>query len=695
MAFQKVVVKPGVNVEFTPTLNEAGWSFSNLIRFKAGLAQKLGGWQRISQLMFTGTVRGMHAWNDLTGLSYLAGGSEQRLQVFQNQTGQLIDITPIRQTDNVAVNFSTDGVTSTVTVVDAGNGASATDWVDVVVPVSVGGLVLQGLYQIQTIVSSSTYTITAAKPSTALVNNGGAVPLFTTLNTQTYVRVTLANHGYPLGSTTAGLFSVQISTTVAGITMFGTYTAVTTGLGGLSDANNFYIVPGAAATSGTTGSENGGNAQFQYLISTGLVSVTLEGGYGFGTYGSGPYGVGTGAVPVALRSWYLDNFGQNLVGNFNGSTLYQWAPPATVFAGTTNSTNPATPVSNAPITLNSSFVSNPQQMVVALGVQNAGTGGQIDPNLVAWCDAGVITTWTAAANNQAGTFRIPTGSRIVGGLVTPQQNIIWTDLDAWAMQYIGLPFVWGFQKIANECGLISGHAAGVLVQRIFWMGSSNFFTLGPGGATVLPCTVWDTVFNNLNATQAAKIFCAVNTYFQEISWYYPSATGTGEIDSYVKFNVQENAWDYGSLVRTAWQDQNVLGAPIGIDGTGLMQQHEVSPDADGSPMGESIQTGYFDVAGGEAYVFVERMIPDFSYSGTPASVTPGLMLTVYLLEYPGDANSGVGPIAYGPYTITSATQMVVIRGRCRQAALKIQGMGLGTVWRVGAIRHNGQPDGRR
>lgn len=679
MPFQKVALRPGVNADFTPTLNEGGWSVANLIRFKDGQAQKRGGWQRLSQQTFVGSVRGLHAWADLAGNPYLVGGSEQRLGVFTN--GNIVDITPIRATHNVAVNFSTVINTPTVTTVDAGHGAAIGDWVDIVAVVSVGGLLLQGFYQVASVVDNNTYTITATSNATGTVNNGGAVPLFNTTMGSPNVSVTLNNHGLAANQ----LFNVTISTTVGGIVMVGTFVVQS-----VTNANVFVIAPGPNAGATTSGSENAGNAQFQYLVPTGFASATFASGYGVGIYGSGLYGTGSGVVLKPLRQWFLDNFGQNAIGNYSGSTLYQWVPPATTFAGTMIATNPASAVTNAPAAMTASFVSNPQQMVIALGAETSGT---TDPNLVRWCDAGGITIWTASATNQAGSFRIPTGSRIIGGLVGPNQNLIWTDLDLWSMQYVGLPFVWSFNKIANECGLIGARAMGILAQQVLWMGVDNFFVAGSGGVNVVPCPVWDFVFKNINPQQTDKIHCAVNSLFQEVEWYFPSASGSGEIDSYVKYNALEKTWDTGSLPRLSWIDENVLGQPIGIDPTGLMFQHDIPGvyDADGLPMLESIQTGYFDLGDGEAFVFVERLIPDFTMTG-PA---PQLQITAYFLEYPNDANSGVGPITAGPYTITNKSQIIIVRTRSRQAALKIQGIGLGTFWRLGAIRHNGQADGRR
>ncbi len=72
---QKLTLKPGVNVERTPTLNEGGISTSQLIRFFDGLPQKIGGWTELIPEQFVGTCRGMHGWGDLNGNPYLALGT--------------------------------------------------------------------------------------------------------------------------------------------------------------------------------------------------------------------------------------------------------------------------------------------------------------------------------------------------------------------------------------------------------------------------------------------------------------------------------------------------------------------------------------------------------------------------------------------------------------------------------------------
>ncbi len=204
----------------------------------------------------------------------------------------------------------------------------------------------------------------------------------------------------------------------------------------------------------------------------------------------------------------------------------------------------------------------PQQILVAWG--SVSTGQQQDPLTVRWSSILDYTNWTVSTQTQAGSFRIPTGSEIRGGGQGPQQALIWTDLDLYVMQYLGFPLVWGFNQVATGCGLVGPHAFCVMRNSVYWMSSGNFFVLTGGGVRELPCTVWDKVFQNLDVANQNKCVAAANSMFDEITFYFPSLSGgTGEIDSYVKVNVTNGGWDYGTLSRTAWIDQSVLGQPIG------------------------------------------------------------------------------------------------------------------------------------
>lgn len=676
MPLQTITLAPGVNVEKTPTQNAATIQTSQLIRFKAAgdvvLVEKLGGWQKFYPISVNSPVRELHAWEDLNSDLHLAVGAEASLGVITN--GSLQDITPRTLTSDTAPNFSTNSGSGIISITDPNITPSIYDSVYLVTPIAVGGLVLQGSYAITTITGIHSYEITAPQNATSTVSNGGVLPTFTTTINSPAVTVVLANHGYSVGSS----FAVPTPTTVGGITVHGSYLVQT-----VVDANTFTINDVFLATSSATASMNGGNARFIYYI--GISPITPSAGYGIGPYGVGAYGIGVApspspGTPITTTNWTLDNWGEILFACPTNGPIYSWSPESGYFV--------ATKIIGAPEINGGMFVSDPYQILVAWA---SSINGVQDPLLINWSDSGDYTNWTVTALTQAGGYRIPTGSKIVGALQGPQFGFIWTDIEVWAMQYVQPPLVFGFTKLAKECGLIARHAACVINSSVYWMGNNQFYVYAGAGVQPIVCSVWDFVFQDLDTNNLDKIHVAPNNGFGEVAWYFPSASGgTGEVDSYVKFNFILNCWDCGRLDRTAWIDQSVLGQPIGGTSTGLIYQHEVANDADGSPMGEYFETGYNQIAQGEELMFVDWMIPDFRYGKYNAAPSAALNITLKYTDYPNQP-----PKSKGPYTVTSTTNYKNPRLRGRQVAMRVEGFGTGTFWRMGGLRYRAAPDGKR
>ena len=188
-----------------------------------------------------------------------------------------------------------------------------------------------------------------------------------------------------------------------------------------------------------------------------------------------------------------------------------------------------------------------------------------------------------------------------------------------------------------------------------------------------------------------KCVAAANTAFNEVFFFFPSASGgTGEIDKYVKFNTEEKTWDYGVLGRTAWTDQSVLGQPIGSGSDGFIYQHETTNNADGTAIGAYFQSGYWMLAEGEEIVFVDWILPDFKWGLYGTAPTAQIQITIYATMYPGDI-----PQIFGPFTVTQATQYINTRIRARYMAIRMSSSDLGSWWRVGGVKYRFARDGRR
>lgn len=680
MPHASLKLTPGVNQNRTPALNEAAISTSQLIRFVPdaqglGLPQKLGGWTKFFANPISSIVRSLWAWADANDQKYLGIGAVDLLQTLSNNI--LEDITPRTEDYDVVVDVDTTSGSDEVTINITGSNVTSYDSVFIKTQISVGGLVLFGMYQCSAIGANSfniyaTDTLGNPAYATSTVTGGGAVPAYDTTNGSSVVLVTLADHGYSVGDT----FTALVSTTVAGITIFGNYLITE-----INSSSTFSIQTSNAANATASADMNGGDARYELYIGDG--PLPLGTGFGVGPYGAGGYG--SGVTPTAnpgtaitATDWSLDNWGSVLIANPFEGEIYTWNPLV----------NPtvASVIPNAPTANTGCFVAMPQRQIIAYG---STFNGIIDHLLIRWCDVENYNSWIASPTNQAGSYRIPRGSRLVGGIQGPQQGLVWTDTALWSMQYIGQPYVYGFNEVGTGCGLIAQKAAGTMGGVVYWMGPSQFYKLSGGGVEPIYCPVWDVIFQDIDLTNVSKIRFAANSLFNEVTWYYPTTSSNGEVAKYVKYNVGLNQWDFGTLARTAWINQSVLGNPIGVSAERYIYQHETSPNADGQPMASSFQTGYFALSEADVKTFIDQVWPDMKWGYYGGTQNANVQITFYYADYAGQT-----PRVSGPFTVTQSTQYVTPRFRGRLVSIAVSSNDIDSFWRLGNIRYRFQPDGK-
>jgi hypothetical protein len=642
--------------------------------------------------------------------------------------------------------------TQTVTVTLADHGYSVGSTFPVLVSTDVGGISLSGNYIVTTVPSSSTFTIAAANAPTNVltitsaswlasvatigVSGSAIIPIGTSV---VVAGMTPAGYNgtYTVTASSAGSFSYAKTPNPGTATVFGTVTADATTYkmnGGLTRLN-YYV--GQQPTTppigyGAGGYGDGGYGTGVVFSGTGRVytGITIVGNgttatvtlptnvyvtpqtrvtVSSSTNFNGEYTVvsavaGTSSSTFVITAagvytdtgttitmtawgfkmptptepdWALDNWGEYLIASPHAGEIFYWNPSDT--------SGHAVVIPNAPLVNEGCFVAMPERQIIAFG--STFTGFQ-DPLLVRWCDVGNFTNWVGTVTNQAGSFRIPKGSKIVGAIQGPQQGLLWTDLGLWSMQYINLPLVYSFNEIASGCGLVGRKAAGTLAGTVYWMSQSQFFKLSGAGVEPVNCPIWDVIFQDIDTTYWQNVVCAPNSRFGEIAWYYPTLGSGGIPTRYVKYNALMNQWDYGTLTRTAWIDQGVNGPPIGAGGDYNIYQHETSNNADGAPINSWFQTGYFALQEAELKTFLDQVWPDMKwglYDGTQgATVT----ITFYTADYPGDT-----PRQYA-FTVNQSTDFVTPRFRARLVSIRVESNDLNSFWRLGNIRYRFQPDGK-
>jgi hypothetical protein len=757
MPLQKLQFRAGINRENTSYANEGGYYASNKIRFRSGQPEKIGGWTKDTGTYTSaykpstgtlwGVARALFNWINLVGSNLLSVGTSVKYYLQVGINGYYYDITPIRTTTSAgAITFSASNGSPTITVIAPGHGAQTGDFVTFSGAVSLGGnitaTILNAEFQI-TYVSSNAYTITASVNANGSDSGNGGASVVGTYQITTGGSTSTQNVGWGAG-TWGGIVAGAVTTAVSGGTLSSSNTTVTvTSTTGFTTTGNILIgqetisYTGVTATTftGCTRGVSGTGSGAATTHANGAAVVQSTSFTGWGQAAPASQGVGQ-----QLRLWSEAQFGEDLIFNPRGGAMYYWANNANaniinrgVYLGPSQSivTKSGTIVVDAycPSVANLVLVSDASRFVIAFACNDAVGGSTTqDPLFIAWSDQESFATWYPQATNQAGSYRLSNGSQIITAIQTRQEILVWTDTAIYSMQYLGPPYVWGFQIMGSNISIAGPNAVITANNLTYWMGTDKFYVYS-GKVDTLPSTLREYVYTDINLAQSSQFMAGTNEGYNEVWWQYCSST-SDVIDRYVIYNYLDNAWYYGDWStytgttyqgRTAWLDSPLRAYPMAaVYGTpggttnALVVYHENGTD-DGTvnpptPIIAQVTSSDFDIGDGHNFGFVWRLIPDLTFDGSYVN-QPNAMFTVLPRANPG-ANYGssndpsvISTQNYQDqrtYAIQQFTQQVYVRIRGRQMAFQVSSgtvgsttEGLGVQWQLGVPRIDIRPDGRR
>lgn len=711
MPLQLLQFRPGINREGTTLANEGGWFECDKIRFRSGYPQKLGGWAPISSNTYRGIARSLINWVTLKGYNVVGVGTN--LKYYIESGGAYHDITPVRSVATLTNPFTTVSGSKTVTVTDVQHGAITGDFVTFSGASVVGGLDLNGEYQI-TYLTTDTYTIQSSSAATSSATGGGTVTATYQINTG------LATFSYVSGWGTGGwggyAFGTQETALVVPLNSSNTNISVASTIGFSSGNGTILIDSELISYSSNTATLFAGATRNAFGTiatshSNGAVVMNADTFTGWGQSSTQNFG-------LQLRLWSQANFGDYLIINPRNGPLYLWVPeysganvlqfntPAKLLSSSSSGIYQTD--ADCPVIASQVMVSDASRFVIAFGANDYGSSSQ-DPLLVRWSDQESYATWTPSATNQAGSYRLSSGSYIVTSIQTRQEIFILTDAAAYSMQYLGPPYVWGFNILSNNISVIGPNAIGSANNIVYWMGKDKFYVY-TGRVETLPCSLRQYVYGDINLEQNYQVFCGSNEGYSEIWWFYCSANST-VVDRYVIFNYLDKVWYYGNLSRSAWLDSPLQDYPLAATYNHTLVYHENGNDdieinGTVAPINSYIQSSDFDIGDGHNFGFVWRIIPDITFDGSnnPAPDKPEAVFTVRPRQNPGapygsaEAPTVESAQSYANqrnYTVQEFTEIVYTRIRGRQMAFRISSDTIGTQWQLGVPRIDVRPDGRR
>jgi hypothetical protein len=740
MPLQKLQFRPGVNREGTDYSNEGGWYECDKVRFRSGFPEKIGGWIRLSNDTFQGVCRAMWNWVTLNGANLLGVGTN--LKYYIEQGGEYNDVTPIRATFTTASTPSTNNCIYTtngsnvVTVNYANYGGINNDFVTISGATAVGGIPASELnaeHQI-TYIDLDTFTFTVTTAATSTVNGGGGTAITMAFQINTGLDVFVVGTGWG-----AGTWPTYINTTLT-----DPFTATSTGIQvltvaqtahGLTTGNYVYFVSIASNPCGinrlilqkafpvTVTGPNAYTIDISSITASTTSSTAASGGTVVVSTPVAPVrGWGTAAdvgIGQQLRLWTNDNFGEDLIIAPRGGAIYYWDATTGISVRAvelstlaSSSTVPGTIYTYqdfVPNRTNQVIGSAIQRFVIAFGsnpYDPTNPNSTFDPLLVRWSDQENPFLWVPDATNQSGEYRLNIGSSIIMARSTRQEILVWSDAAIYSMQYLGPPYIWGFQLLQDNITIMSPNAAITINNITYWMGTDKFFMYS-GRVETLPCAIWQFIFDDINKDQAFQVFAGSNEAYSEVWWFYCSQN-SNIIDSYVIYNYLERTWAYGTMNRTAWLDSGLRQYPMAADGVNnrILYHEAAVDDISGlTPVAIEayIQSSDFDIGDGHNFGFVWRILPDLTFNGSNVN-QPKVTMIVKPRQNSGApygtadrpaVNSTQNYTSRGTYDVQEFDGQVYTRLRARQMSFRIESTTLGVAWQLGTPRIDIRPDGRR
>lgn len=642
MSFIKLQFKPGVNRDQTSYSGEGGWYSCNLIRFRSGYPQKMGGWSKATSEAFSGVCRQMWNWVTTYQDNLVAIGTSDL--VYIDNGGFLSNITPIRDTfttpDTDNCLSATNASTTLVASIAVPHGLTDGDYVrfsGVVGPIQgIPATDINKTHRI-TVIGADSFSFEVATPAsgTSGAGEGGTAIVLSAYISPSYA---ISVNGYGWGT--------------------GTWGRNAWGLGSTSPVylpqrdwwfDNFdndlvlNIRNGAPYWW-----ERGTTSDPSTALATS--AITLQ------DYATAE-GFDPNAVPVKVM--------QLLVSQQDKHLLAFGAVP---FGSTSEA--------------------------------------DFDPLLIRWADQDTPADWTPSVTNSAGDLRVSRGSKIVRAMPSRQETLVWTDTALYTLQFLGTTDVFSLQEYSDNISVMSPRAMANAANITYWMGQDKFYAytgrvetlpctlrdhvfnnINLAQADQVICGTneqWNEVWWFYPTADSDTNNAYVVYNHLERIWYYGYLDRTSWLDTSLRhYPIATN-----SVITVNGSDVTV--------GPGTIYYHESGIDADGAAMDSYIESSDFDLGDGDNFMLTRRVIPDIDLAGstaTDATVT----FQIKYRNFPGNSLTAESedrqPVVEA--TVGTYTQQVFIRARARQMSIKVASDSVGVQWQLGAPRLDARPDGRR
>lgn len=298
-------------------------------------------------------------------------------------------------------------------------------------------------------------------------------------------------------------------------------------------------------------------------------------------------------------------------------------------------------------------------------------GSTNDYRLIQWSDQEQYDVWTPAITNQAGSLRVAGSGKLLVGVKLLNQILIVGENDAFSGRYVGPPYVYGFARVGNNCGIIGPEAIACTETFAAWIGSLNFW-IYDGTVQRLPCDVLDYFIKDIDPKQRSKTCAFTLADYSEVWWLYQSKQAPyQEPDSYIVYNYAKQVWYIGRLDRTMGLDNDPMTYPLMISAIGQVYDHEVI-SAGRDDRVPYLTTGPLELESGERLLGLSYVYPDEQLDGD-------VLMELSVRDMPK-----LPPRYTRQFALNSPTSTQGIMGR--DIRMKLYGAQINPNWVIGDFR---------
>jgi len=650
MALVEYNFKPGIDKQNTESGAENRWVDSDNVRFRYGLPEKVGGWSSLVTDTIVGVARAQHAFVDIAGNRYVAIGTDKFLLLYFE--GQLYDITPLKTTLTSAT-IATTNASATCTITKSTHGLNVGDIVQldsVTLPSGTGYSASDfedKNFQVITVPTSSTFTITQSSNATGTVSTGGSL----SIKPYEPVGPRAQSYGYGWGIGTWGDGNWGEAAAATDVTLEP----------GLWSLDNFGQVLVATILNGKTFTWNAGAGS----ALTTRASTTTS-------------GFSTASNPTASRVSLISPTTRHLLHFGTETTIGDTTTQDDMFIRFSDQEDINTYTPSAINTAGTLRLQDGTKIIGAIKAKEV---------ILVWTDNALYTMTFIGAPFTFRLDQVGTNCGLIG-----QNAVVEIDGAAFWLSSKGFFLYDGTVKsipcsvedfVYDNFDTTKGQqvAAGLnnLYTEITWYypasGSDyndKYVVFNYGESAGVSGGVWYT------GTEARTSWIDSNVYPNPFATKY-------DVNSDGTFPVIVGQ---DSLGQTTYFEHEVGTDQVNPNGTtttvtSFIQSFDIDLEqrqrnAQGRASGPKIS--------GELFLAMRRFVPDFKTLAGNAKVT------LNVKRYPQQTSSQT---ALSPFTITATTDKKDTRARGRSVSLKIENDAASESWRFGTLRLDIQNDGRR